>query len=580
MRNISPTNITLPALTPVAGAHYSTTPCIPSTISLNTIHPLAKSLALSDYLAHLSTSIYRHPQNNTPPLLSSPPPLPATFNPETISPSDMIALLHDNAAHPLLSSIRPIIILSGNASSCAPLIDNSQGPDNRTNRVILTISCSSDPPPPQSNLSIPTLLFSPPNLTPDNVVLKLLDLLPIRSLELFLLISIVDTNPTSIPALTQIVVPSLIALSVSAPFLGIAPATLADSMNDFDHLYVITRYLKPSVSQHVRAYSLVSLSPLPTTDLLSPIPSGLWPDTPPTRNQGTFISNTKFYLSGSLDHGPFLDLSTPVKFLPLGSTTAYLLSDSQKLSMSNFHDYPNLNLTHASILSLPPPCAMLFFLKHILVPPPNKPTVSSSNISLLAYSSSSPHSLSAVESHFITELSDLSNSTPSPAPATPPLDILSSYVTPTDIPLIQGEPPPTNTQDPVSLEEQAKRFHSPLDSECDQNYGPRGETRKPMSDKEVDDIFNKISQKSTIPTHLIPKFKQECIYKVRELWQDHSLPSAMGTECHIPVKKVVSVRPIPCHNPAKLAAVKTIIGRMLKQNIIQNSCSPFNSPAF
>ena len=373
IRNVSLADVTLPALTPVAGAHYSVSSHISSTISPNTIHPLAKSLALSDYLAHLSASTYLHPRNNTLLHLSSPHPLPATFDPSTISPSDISALLRSNAAHSLLSFIRPIVILSGNASSCAPLIDNSQGPDNRTNRVILTISCASDPPPTHDNLPIPTLLFSPLDFTPDNVVSQLLNFLPIRSLELLLLISIVDTTPRSIPALTQIVVPSLVALSIFAPFLGIAPATLSDSMNDFDHLYVITRYLKPSVSQHVRAYSLVSLSPLPTTDLLSPNPSGLWPDTPSSSNQGTFISNTKFYLSGSLDHGPFLDLSTPVKFLPLGSTTAYLLSDDQKLSILKSHDYPNLNLTRASILLLPPPCAMSFFLKHILVPPPTHP---------------------------------------------------------------------------------------------------------------------------------------------------------------------------------------------------------------
>ena len=189
LRNVSLTDITLPALTPVAGAHYSVSSHISSTISPVTIHPLAKSLALSDYLAHLSASIYRHPQNNSLSHLSPPHPLPATFDPSTISPSNISALLRSDAAHSLLSFIRPIVILSGNASSYAPLIDNSPGPDNRTNRVILAISCSSDPPPPLVNLPIPTLFFSPPDFTPDNVVSQLLDLLPTSSLELLLFLS-------------------------------------------------------------------------------------------------------------------------------------------------------------------------------------------------------------------------------------------------------------------------------------------------------------------------------------------------------------------------------------------------------
>ena len=101
-----------------------------------------------------------------------------------------------------------------------------------------------------------------------------------------------------------------------------------------------------------------------------------------------------------------------------------------------------------------------------------------------------------------------------------------------------------------------------------------------MSSAQVNAIFESCPSKEDIPPHLVDRFKRECILDLRELWQSDSLPSALGTECFIPVKKVVSDRPIPCHNPEKLAALKDILQSMLDRDIIGHSCSPFNSPAF
>ena len=101
-----------------------------------------------------------------------------------------------------------------------------------------------------------------------------------------------------------------------------------------------------------------------------------------------------------------------------------------------------------------------------------------------------------------------------------------------------------------------------------------------MSDSEVDALFEKCPFSGNIPKSIVPDFKKDCILNLRELWQTTHLPPVLGTECHIPVTKIVNARPIPCHNREKLTAFRAILQSMVDRGVITPSDSPYNSPAF
>ena len=84
-----------------------------------------------------------------------------------------------------------------------------------------------------------------------------------------------------------------------------------------------------------------------------------------------------------------------------------------------------------------------------------------------------------------------------------------------------------------------------LDSPPDPDEDPRGNPRKDMSSSEVDELLHSCPFKNNIPSNLVHDFKHQCIYEVRELWQTDNLPTVLGTECHIPVTRIVNARPIP-----------------------------------
>ena len=400
-----------------------------------------------------------------------------------------------------------------------------------------------------------------------------------------------------------------IASALLIPFIGFLDSDMCETVTEIDNTFSTLAYPSSESSpQHLRGYAIVSNSPLA-------MPADCFPAPPLVTLHGidrtSTLTSPYLSVSGSIESGPYPDLrseifqtSDPKPPQSPGNFKRLFMSKSQKETATGYASggVCSDRISHGVRLSIPPKShlkslALTFSKPSPLTTSDDVPQVAFSNFASLTDDCLSSlktiqeecratvnpdpddlnYSFSVGKRKFNdVTLSQISNKSPKiNSHSLRATCNLSAYPHEShDVNRGLYETPITAPLDP-SLSDVDK-----LDAPPDLQFDPRGLPRLPMSDSEVDALFEKCPFSGNIPKSIVPDFKKDCILNLRELWQTTHLPPVLGTECHIPVTKIVNARPIPCHNREKLTAFRAILQSMVDRGVITPSDSPYNSPAF